>query len=248
MAKTEVVLLHGWMMEPAMWAHQEEALADGTRPHAIIQPGHGVAVSRLRQHATMQDWAAWLARELDGRAINDAVLVGHGAGGLVAQEMWRLSPERVKALVLVATLDQAWSETERATLDALSDAVLDWNADTPARVAGALIGEEFLRTHPDWVEDWREQVARAYDLPMVRDLGRLAAAHDDYRANSASIRVPTLVIHGAADSLVATEQAEAMADRIPDARFVEIPDSGHAPPLEHPEPVTDALVEFTTSL
>lgn len=231
-----------------MWAHQEEALADGMRPHAVIQPGHGVAVSRLRQHASMQDLAAWFARELDGRAIADVVVVGHGLGGLLAQEMWRRSPERVKALVLISTLDEAWSETEKATLEALSDAVLDWNADTAARVSSALIGEGFLSEHADWIEDWREQVARTYDLPAVRELGLLAAAHDDYRTNSESIRVPTLVINGGADSMVTTQRARAMADRIPAARFVEIPESGHAPPLEHPQAVTDALVEFTAGL
>jgi 3-oxoadipate enol-lactonase len=248
MAKSDVVLLHGWMMEPSLWAHQEEALADGMRPHAVIQPGHGVAVSRLPQHATMQEWTAWFARELDGRAISDAVVVGHGIGGLVAQEMWRRSPERVKALVLISTLDEAWSEDQRATLEALSDAVLDWNAETAARVSSALIGAGFLSGHADWIEDWREQVARTYDLSVVRELGRLAAAHDDYRANSESIRVPTLVINGGADSMVAVERARAMADRIPDARFVEIAESGHAPPLEHPQAVSDALVEFTAGL
>jgi len=248
MAKNDVVLLHGWMMEPGMWAHQEEALADGARPHAVIQPGHGVAVSGLRQHATMQDWAAWLARELDGRAISDTVLVGHDVGGLVAQEMWQRYPERIKALVFVATLDEPWSETEQATLGALSDAVLDWNADAAARVSRALIGADFLSKHPNWFEDWREQVARTYDLPMVRDLGRLAAHHDDYRASSESIRVPTLVINGDSDSVVAIEKAQAMADRIPDARLIELPEIGHAPPLEQPQLVTDALVEFVASL
>jgi 3-oxoadipate enol-lactonase len=248
MAKSDVVLVHGWMMEPSMWAHQEEALADGMRPHAVSQPGHGVAVSRLHQHPTMQDWATWFARELEGRAISDAVVIGHDIGGLLAQEMWRRSPERVKALVLVSTLDEAWSETERATLEALSDAVPDWNADTAARLSSALIGAEFLSENADWIEDWREQVARTYDLPVVRELGRLAAAHDDYRNNSESIRVPTLVINGSTDSMVTTARARAMADRIPDGRFVEIPESGHAPPLEHPEAVSDALLEFTAGL
>jgi len=248
MAKNDVVLLHGWMMEPGMWAHQEEALADVGRPHAIIQPGHGVAVSRLRQQATMQDWAAWLGRELDGRAVGDAVVVGHDAGGLVAQELWRRSPERVKALVFVATLDEPWSETEQATLDALSDAVLDWNVDSAARVSRALIGADFLSKQPNWFEDWREQVARTYDLPMVRALGRLAARHDDYRSSSESIRVPTLVINGGSDSVVAIERAQAMADRIPEARLIEMPESGHAPPLEQHQRVSDALVEFVGSL
>ncbi|HEY4398067.1 MAG TPA: alpha/beta fold hydrolase, partial [Acidimicrobiia bacterium] len=235
MAKSDVVLVHGWMMEPSMWAHQEEALADGMRPRSVSQPGHGVAVARLRPHPTMQDWATWFARELEGRAISDAVFVGHGIGGLLAQEMWRSSPERVKALVLVSTLDEAWNETEQGTFEALSDAVLDWNAETAARVSSALIGSEFLSENADWIEDWREQVARTYDLPAVRELGRLAAGHDDYRTNSESIRVPTLVINGGADSVVTTERARAMADRIPEARFVEIPGSGHAPPLENPQ-------------
>src|SRR5207344_514828 len=139
---------------------------------------------------------------------------------------------------------EAWSEPEKATLEALSE-VLDWNAGTAARVSSALIGAEFLSGHGDWIEDWREQVARTYDLPAVRELGRLAAAHDDYHTNSESIRVPTLVIHGGTDSMMTTERAKAMADRIPEARFVEISESGHAPPLEHPQAVSDALAEFT---
>src|SRR2546429_4374452 len=168
MAKTDVVVLQGWMMEPGIWAHQEAALADGARPHAIIQPGHGVAVSRLRQQATMQDWAAWLGRELDGRAIGDAVVVGHDVGGLVAHEMWRRSPERVKALVFVATLDEPWSETEQASREALSGAVLDWNVESAARVSRALIGANFLSEQPNWFEDWRGQGARPHDLPIGR--------------------------------------------------------------------------------
>ena len=114
--------------------------------------------------------------------------------------------------------------------------------------ARVTIGAQFLAEHANWVEDWREQVARTYDLEAVRELGHLASEHDDYRATSASIRVPTLIVHGTEDSVVPIAKAKEMADRIPDARFVEIPDCGHAPPLERPEAVTDALLEFVTSL
>jgi 3-oxoadipate enol-lactonase len=191
----------------------------------------GVAVSRI-----------------DGRGIADAVLVGHGIGGFLAHEMWRQDRQRIEALVLVATLDEACSEDLQATFGVVSDALGDWNADTAATVLSALVDAGFLTEHPEWVEDWREQVARTYDLAAVRDLGRIATAQDDYRANSASIRVPTLVIHGSADSVVPIETSKAMADRIPGARFTEIPDSGHAPPLERPEPVTDTLAEFVAGL
>jgi len=49
----------------------------------------------------------------------------------------------------------------------------------------------------------------------VRELGRIATEHDDYRTTSASIQVPTLVMQGNVDSVVPIEKAKAMADRIP---------------------------------
>jgi pimeloyl-ACP methyl ester carboxylesterase len=243
-----VVLLHGWMVGAQLWTHQEEALAGVARPHEIVQPGHGVGVSRLRQNASMRDWVAWLARELDGRALVDAVFVAHGIGGSLAEEMWREDPSRFKALVLMSTLDEACSEEQRATFRVLDGALLDWNVDTASTVLSALVGAQFLAEHAYWVEDWREQVARTYDLEAVRELGHLVSKHDDYRDTSASIQVPTLIMHGTDDSVVPIAKAKEMAERIPDARFVEIPDCGHAPPLERPDAVTDALLEFVASL
>src|SRR5712692_9594816 len=186
-------MLHGWMTGPAMWAHQEEALSGHARPHAIIQPGHGVAVARLRREPKLQDWVAWLRRELEGRGIGEAVFVAHAMGGLLAHEMWRQDPQRVKALVFISALDEAWSHDQRHQLQALSDLVLEWGSDAAATVSSALIGSGFLEKHPEWVDEWQEQVARTYDLETVSELGRLAAGHDDYRENSASVRVPTLV-------------------------------------------------------
>lgn len=248
MAGPHVVLLHGWMLGPELWSHQEEALAGVARPHEIVQPGHGVGVSGLHENASMRDWSAWLARELEGRGVADAIFVGHGIGGFLAQEMWREDRNRFQALVLIATVDEACSDEQRAGFRVLDDALVDWNADTASTVSSALIGAQFLAEHANWVEDWREQVARTYDLEAVRELGHIASEHDDYRATSASIRVPTLIVHGTEDSVVPIAKAKEMAERIPDARFVEIADCGHAPPLERPEAVTDALLEFVTSL
>jgi pimeloyl-ACP methyl ester carboxylesterase len=236
------------MLGAQLWSHQEEALAGVARPHEIVQPGHGVGMSRLRQNASMRDWSAWLARELDGRGIADAVFVGYGIGGFLAQEMWRNHPDRFKALVLIATLDEACSDEQRAAFRVLDDALVDWNADTASTVLSALIGAPFLAEHAYWVEDWREQVARTYDLEAVRELGQIASKHDDYRATSASIQVPTLIMHGTEDSVVPIAKAKEMAERIPGARFIEIPECGHAPPLERPEAVTNTLLELVTSL
>ena len=63
-------------------------------------------------------------------------------------------------MVLVSTLDEACSQDQRATFRMLSDALTDWSAEAAATVLSGLVGAEFLAEHPDWVEDWREQVAR----------------------------------------------------------------------------------------
>lgn len=61
-----------------------------------------------------------------------------------------------------------------------------------------------------------------------------------------SIRCPTLVLRGAQSDLLARETAEAMTQRGPKARLVEVPDVGHAPTLMDPAqiaPIRDFLLE-----
>src|SRR5262249_58798498 len=124
---------------------------------------------------------------------------------------------RFKAVVLISTVDEACSEEQRATFRVLDDALLDWNADTASTVLSALVGAQFLAEHAYWVEDWREQGARAYDLEAVRELGHVASNHDDYPATPASIQIPTLIMHRTDDSLLPIAPAKEMAEPNPDA-------------------------------
>jgi class 3 adenylate cyclase len=62
--------------------------------------------------------------------------------------------------------------------------------------------------------------------------GSLAALHRmnkeiDVRHVLSAVRVPTLILRGADDTIVSAEIAQYMASRIPTARFVEIPGAGH---------------------
>jgi pimeloyl-ACP methyl ester carboxylesterase len=60
-----------------------------------------------------------------------------------------------------------------------------------------------------------------------------------------SITVPTLVIWGAGDKLVPLDDGRDFASRIPGARLVIVPGSGHAPEIEKPREVLDAMEPFT---
>jgi len=70
-------------------------------------------------------------------------------------------------------------------------------------------------------------------------LGRI-----DSRPSLAAIAVPTLVLCGEADSLTPPALAAEMADAIPDASLVIVPQAGHLVPLEQPEVVNRAMIDW----
>ena len=59
-----------------------------------------------------------------------------------------------------------------------------------------------------------------------------------------SIRVPTLVLHGAEDHLVPPENGQAIAARIPNARFHLLPEAGHILTTDRPEIAIGLVTEF----
>src|SRR5204862_6667106 len=63
----------------------------------------------------------------------------------------------------------------------------------------------------------------------------LALAGMDLTSQVSQIANPTLVMCGALDQTTPPALARALAEKIPGARYEEIPDSGHCPMLEQPQ-------------
>lgn len=106
---------------------------------------------------------------------------------------------------------------------------------------------EYSRTmYPAWFHD---QAMLAFAPPLARsDTGATVAARlrregFDWRARYAAVRAPVLLIHGREDALP-IEEAHRSAALIPDARVVEIPEAGHMPFFENPEPSFTAAMAF----
>jgi len=58
------------------------------------------------------------------------------------------------------------------------------------------------------------------------------------------VDVPALVVYGEHDRLTPSECHEYLADGLPDAELVEIPDAAHLPMVERPEAFNEAVSEF----
>ena len=240
---TAIVFLHGWLMSPQMWAHAMKALQGKARCIAFWQPGHGHTTA-FSPETTMEQWADWVMETLDKMNVKNCILVGHSMGGMVTMNTRLKYPDRINGVVLVSTQDTGWDEDKREGFQQAVDMVaVAWGAELSQNVANLLMGENFLKSQPAWLGTWTNEVAE-YDLSGEANLGRAICNRPDVSSRLSEIDVPTLVVHGTVDDGIEIEVAQEMANRIPDAKFVEMPDAAHCPPLEVPDLFTDTLVSF----
>lgn len=99
-----VVLLHGFPEIAYSWRHQIDALADlGFCVLAPDQRGYGLsdAPDGVEAYA-MTELVGDVIGLLDDQGIDEAVIVGHDWGAIVAPWVWLFRPDRVRALALLS--------------------------------------------------------------------------------------------------------------------------------------------------
>jgi 3-oxoadipate enol-lactonase len=230
-AEPTVLLLHAFPLDPRMWAVQQAALEGA---------GHTVAAPRLRPQPLEIGVEAWGQRVLE-EVEGELVPVGCSMGGYLTFELWRRAQERVSALVLVGTRAAPDSPEQRAGRDEsirlLGEAGREafWEASGPRLFASDAA--------PDVVQQAREI---ALEQPITNLVATLETLRDrpDSRPVLAEIDVPALVLVGERDEVTPPAEAEAMAAALPNARFSRIAGAGHLSPLERPDEVTKALLDF----
>jgi pimeloyl-ACP methyl ester carboxylesterase len=97
-----LILLHGFLCDSRCWRHQLTDLSDLFRVLAWDAPGAGSS-SDPPDTFTTTGWTNCLAGFLDVVGIEGAQVLGLSWGGILAQEFYRLYPDRVRALILCDT-------------------------------------------------------------------------------------------------------------------------------------------------
>ncbi|HEY3011631.1 MAG TPA: alpha/beta fold hydrolase [Gemmatimonadales bacterium] len=242
-----ILFVHGYPLDRTIWREQVDAL-EGY--HRIAPDLRGMGQSDAPDLGySMAIYAADLAALLDVLGVGEVVLCGLSMGGYIAFEFLRNWRSRVRGLVLMDTRAEADTPEGRRARDAAAATAREGGA---AAVAEAMLPKMLapatLAEHLNTVERVRALMA---GMPVAGIIGALAAMRD--RAGSESLLptlagVPTLIVVGEADSLTPPDQARAMAEAIPGARFAVIPGAGHLPPVEQPSATTERLREFLSSL
>src|SRR5437899_2796199 len=100
-AAQPILLIHGSGMSAGSWVNQLLGLSATFRVTAIDLPGHGK--STAIPHASVETYAATVARFLEAIGARRVIVAGHSLGGSVAIALAARQPDAVTGLVLVAS-------------------------------------------------------------------------------------------------------------------------------------------------
>jgi pimeloyl-ACP methyl ester carboxylesterase len=226
-----VLFTHGFGATSEMWRHQLGVLSEQHRVVTWDLRGHGRTrvpgdPSAYSQAAALADMATLLAGEEDRRAV----LCGHSLGGYLSLAFHAAQPDRVAALILVATGPGYRDHAGRAKWNALAH-----------RLARQIEASGKLDTAPGLGRPGPPE-----GLALAAR-GILPQADATVIDSLPTIRVPTLIVTGAQDRRF-LDAATYMADKIPGATTATIEDAGHLPNLEQPAPFNRHLLDFLATL
>ncbi len=246
--KPAILLIHGFPLNSNLWDLQFDDLDNFVRVIAPDLRGHGKSdqVPGPYTMAMLADDCADLLGYLN--VATPFVVNGLSMGGYVAFEFYRRYQEHVAGLILTATRAIPDSAEAKANRDKMAEVAR--RSGTTA-VAQAMLPSLFAPENFERDKMLVEFVKEMMESTSVEGvIGALAAMRDrpDSTPTLAEIDVPVLIIHGAEDQIIPLAEAEKMAEAIPEAELVVIPNAGHLPNLEQPEAYNDAVIDFLESL
>jgi pimeloyl-ACP methyl ester carboxylesterase len=239
-----VLLLHGIGGGAAIWGASGSGTvaaleAAGYDARAMDLPGYGGAPGTT-------GIAGFAEAVLRAAGDAPAVLVGHSMGGMVAQEVAAVAPERVAGLVLLCTSAAfgppggSWQAQFVAERLAPLEAGIGMAGMAERLVPGLVAPQAGIEPRRIAAEVMSRVPEATYRQALV------AIAAFDRREALARIAVPTLVVAAEHDRTAPPEVMRRMADRIPGAAYACLADAGHIANVEQPQAFHAVLLDFLT--
>ncbi|MFL5931440.1 MAG: alpha/beta fold hydrolase [Gaiellaceae bacterium] len=213
------------------------------RPAITFDNGGTGSLNDRPARRTIEDLADDALAQADGPSD----IVGLSMGGYVAMTIALTRPASVRRLVLAGTGAGGPDRVRRPkhVADAFTSALRLPYPEYARRTMPYTFAEGWGERNPERFEEILA-VRLEQPTPYSTIEAHAEACYAFYRAGCPVERVaaPTLVIHGSEDVIVPVENGRMLAERIPGARYVELPGRGHNLPLEEPETFAALVNEF----
>lgn len=237
-----LVLLHGWGLNAQVWDCITPELRSHFTLHLVDLPGFGRSSGFSAM--SLSDMAQWVLAQ----APEKAIWLGWSLGGLVASQVALTHPERVQALVTVASspcfsAQGDWPGIKPEVLSGFQQQLsLDFQRTVERFLALQTMGTENAR------QDARKLKSAVLALPMpteaVLNGGLEILKTVDLREPLSGLKMPFLRLYGRLDGLVPRKIIPLLDAQWPASQSVVFDKAAHAPFISHHEAFCDVLLDL----
>ena len=214
-------------------------LADKYKVYALSLRGHGDS-DRPAKGYSMRDLATDVVAFMEAKRIRRATIIGHSMGGLVAQQVALIAPEKIDRLVLVATatriqsfeqMDGLWEAVATLTEPVPADFAREFQSSTIYHpVEPAFLNQVVNESLKLPVFVWRELMKGMLETKEATALGRMG--------------IPTLLIRGEHDPFASQSAQNELLRMLKSAELKIYRETGHAVHWERPQWFAKDVREF----
>lgn len=236
---TPLLFIHGWLGSSLEWIYQLYYF--NSRKHIIILdlPGYGKS-DKINTKYSIEFFTKIVVDFLNLLGYNEAILIGHSLGGLIAQNITIQYPKLVKQLVLISTT--AISEPTNNKF------LLFW-----VNVIFKLAYINFLRStikRINSTEDENRVFKRLYKNALTIPKSVVLSTFNNMtfkfklNENLSEIFQPTLIIYGTEDKIISKTMIITLGNLIPNSEINLIEKGPHRVMVENYERVNKLIDDF----
>ena len=237
-----LVLVHGFLGSSEMWKLQKEYLSKFFRVITPALPGFGES-SKVKSCNSIDAMAKTVLDLLNKKNINKFNLMGHSMGGMIVQEMTKISGEKINKLICYATGSIG---------------------DIPGRFEPIDVSREKLKK--DGLEETAYRISKKWFVEgdkakyfYLCDNANKATSNEaadnalialkNWRSleNLKNIKNETLIIWGDKDTAYNFEQVDILNKNIPNSKIEVIKGCSHNVHLEIPKKFNEIVKNFLES-
>ncbi|MBE9209557.1 alpha/beta hydrolase [Nostoc sp. LEGE 06077] len=239
-----LLLIAGFMCDRSYWSLLLPYLVSQYQVIRFDNRGIGQSSIPNSPYST-QRMANDAAALLDILGINQVHLVGHSMGGQIAQELALLYPQKIKSLILLASLAKG-DQRFNSLIEAWGDLATTIDLKLYEKLIFPWIFTDNFYSIPEMVEQLIEWVINYPFAPTAHGIYHQSRAiiNHDTTDRIQQIHCPTLVMVGQQDILTPVKFSEQLAQGIPLAELQVIAHGGHGFLIESTEVVTQAMLKF----
>lgn len=250
----DLVFVPGWVSNiELLWEQPDAAsflqrLASFSRLILFDKRGTGLS-DRVTDMPNLETRMDDVRAVMDAARSTRAALLGYSEGGPMSCLFAATYPERTTALIMLESFarrtwapDHPYGPTREELDTYIASLAQTWGGTSALEIRAPSVAAD-----PRF-RDWFGRYLRMSASPGAAQALMRMNAEIDVRDVLSAIRVPTLVVHRSGDRAIPVEMGRYLGERIPGAKFVELPGPDHLAWVGNADAIIDEIEEFLTGV